>query len=224
MTTWSYSGIKTFDQCPKKYYHLKVAKDVKDVGSEASIYGTDAHKAAEDHVKVGAPVPPRFKYIEPTLEALKAIPGEKHCEMKLGVSLTNDGYAPCGFFDKDVWWRGVADLVITNEDKGFVVDYKTGRNAKYADTKQLDLLAGAVFLHFPNIVRLKSALLYVVSDEFIHKEHVRDELADYMGVFAPVLDRLVAAEESGVWNANSGPLCGWCPVASCEHQRNRKWK
>lgn len=222
MTTWSYSSIKTFDQCPKKYYHLKIVKDVKDEGNEASIYGNEAHKAAEDHVKDGTPLPARFKFMEPTVEALKAIPGDKHCELKLGVRKVDGGYEPCGFFDKGVWWRGIADLVIDNGEKGFVVDYKTGKNAKYADTKQLDLLAGAVFLHFPNIVRLKCALIYVVSNEFVRKEHERGELDTYMGTFDGELQRLEAAEASGVWNANSGPLCGWCPVTSCEHQRKGK--
>ena len=27
---WSYSSITLFDQCPKKYYHLRVAKDIKE--------------------------------------------------------------------------------------------------------------------------------------------------------------------------------------------------
>jgi hypothetical protein len=51
MTAWSYSSIKTFDQCPKKYFHLKVIKDVKDDPGEAAIYGTDAHEAAEHYIK-----------------------------------------------------------------------------------------------------------------------------------------------------------------------------
>ena len=54
---WSYSSIKTFQQCPKKYYHLKIAKDVKDEGSEATIYGQELHKAAEDFIKEGKPLP-----------------------------------------------------------------------------------------------------------------------------------------------------------------------
>ena len=48
MTAWSYSSIKTFDQCPKKYFHLKVIKDVKDTMGPEAIYGTKAHTAAED--------------------------------------------------------------------------------------------------------------------------------------------------------------------------------
>jgi hypothetical protein len=34
---WSYSSIKTFDQCPKKYFHLRIKKDFKDEDSTATI-------------------------------------------------------------------------------------------------------------------------------------------------------------------------------------------
>ena len=83
---WSYSSIKTFQQCPKKYYHLKVAKDVKDEGSEATIYGQELHKAAEDFIKQGIPLPPQFAFMQEALDALNKIPGEKHCELKLGIA------------------------------------------------------------------------------------------------------------------------------------------
>jgi hypothetical protein len=219
MTTWSYSSLKTFEQCAKKYYHLKVLKDVKDVGSEATIYGNEAHKAAEDYVSAGTPLPARFSYMQKTLDALLAIPGEKHCELKLGVELSDTGYLPCEFFGEEVWWRGIADLLIINGDTGYLVDYKTSKNAKYADTKQLDILAAAVFTRFPQLRKLKSALAFVVSNEFVKKEHTSDLSKSYFATFTPELDRLSVAENTGVWNANSGPLCKFCPVTTCEHNR-----
>jgi len=219
MTTWSYSSLKTFEQCAKKYYHLKVLKDVKDEGSEATIYGNEAHKAAEDYVSAGTPLPARFNYMQKTLDALRAIPGEKHCELKLGVELSDTGYLPCEFFGEEVWWRGIADLLIINGDTGYLVDYKTSKNAKYADTKQLDILAAAVFTRFPQLRKLKSALIFVVSNEFVKKEHTSDLSKSYFATFTPELDRLSVAEDTGVWNANSGPLCKFCPVTTCEHNR-----
>lgn len=222
MTAWSYSSIKTFDQCPKKYYHLKVAKDVKDEPGEAAHYGTMVHEAAELYIRDGTPIPEKFAYMRPIVERLEAIEGEKHCELKLGVKKTEAGYAPCGFFDKDVWWRGIVDLVIVNGTKAHMVDYKTGKSAKYADTKQLDLMAGAMFVHYPELEVVKSALAFVVSKDLITKEHRREELDTYLNVFADQLDRLEGAELSGVWNPKSGPLCGWCPVVECAHHRPRR--
>jgi hypothetical protein len=221
MTTWSYSSLKTFEQCPKKYFHLKVVKDVKDEGSEATIYGQEVHKAAEDFIKLGTPVPERFAYLRDTLEALNKIEGDKRCEMKLGLKLTDDDYAPCGFFDKEVWWRGIADLVIIQGDTAYSVDYKTSKSAKYADTKQLDIVAAALFVHFPQLTKIKSALCFVVSNEFIKKDHFIENRNKYFETFDPLLDRLTGAEDSGVWNPISGPLCRYCPVVHCEHNSKR---
>lgn len=218
---WSYSSIKTFDQCPKKYHHLRILKDFKDEDSTATIYGKELHKAAEDFIKEGTPIPPRFSFINDTLEALKKIEGEKHCEIKLGIAKRNGKFVPCDFFAKDVWWRGIADLLIINEEKqtAYLVDYKTSKNAKYADTKQLDLLAGAVFTHYPKIMEIKSALLFVVSNEMVKKKHEFMMQLSYLNSMEPELTRLEAAIKTNVWNPVSGPLCKFCPVTSCAHNR-----
>ena len=219
MTAWSYSSIKTFDQCPKKYYHLKVAKDVKDIPGEAALYGTAVHEAAEHFVKDGTPIPEKFAFMRPIVEKLNSINGDKHCELRLGVTAELE---PCGFMAKNVWWRGIVDLVVIDGAKAYMVDYKTGKNARYADPKQLDLMAGALFVHYPELETIKSALLYVVSNELIPKTHTRDKMGMYLSVFEDELERLEGAELSGVWNPKSGPLCGWCPVVECEHHRPRR--
>lgn len=222
MPAWSYSSIKTFDQCPKKYFHLKVAKDVVDTPGPEASYGTNAHAAAEAYIKHDTPIPPQYDVMRPVAERLAAFPGDKHCELKLGVKRGEGGYVPCDFFDKDVWYRGIIDLLIVNGTRAHLVDYKTGKNAKYADTKQLDLMAGAVFVHFPGVEFIKAGLAYVVSEEFPRKEYRRGE-GDSLAVFSTQLDRLEAALENGVWNAKSGPLCGWCPVGDkCEHWKPRR--
>ena len=224
MPAWSYSSIKTFEQCPKKYYHLKVAKDVKDEPGEAADYGTAVHLAAEEFVRDGKPIPEKFSFMRPILEPLAAKQGEKLCEMRLGVAKTDTGFEPCDFFGKNVWYRGIVDLLILDGEKAWMIDYKTGKNAKYADMKQLDLMAGALFIKYPGLKVIKSALAYVVSQEFPKKIHYRKHLDEYMSVFEDQLFNLDSAMENGVFNAKSGPLCPWCPVTTCEHwkpKRNR---
>ena len=222
MTAWSYSSIKTFEQCPKKYYHLKVAKDVKDEGGEAAQYGVEAHEAAENFIKHGTPIPPKYAVIAPAAHGVASLKGDKHTELKLGVVKTDAGFEPCDFFAPNVWWRGIIDVLVVDGSRGRMLDYKTGKSSRYADMKQLDLMAGAVFVHFPDVVQIKSALAFVVPGDFLAKVHVRDNLSQYMSVFDRQLDRLDAALESGVWNPISGPLCGWCPVTDCQHHRPRR--
>jgi RecB family exonuclease len=222
VTAWSYSSIKTFDQCPKKFFHLRVAKDVEDVAGPEASYGTDVHKAAELYIKEGTPIPEKYAFIRPYVEELDRRAGVKYAELKVGVRKEDGAYLPCGFFDKGVWYRGVIDLLVVDGARAWMVDYKTGKSAKYADMKQLDLMAGAVFTHFPEVKTIKSALLYVVSKEFPKKTHVREKQGEYLSVFSTQLDRLDSAMENGVWNPKQGPLCGWCPVKACEHNQPRR--
>ena len=85
---WSLSSIKTFDQCPKKYYHVKVAKDYEEnFETEAILYGNEFHKAAEDYV--GGTVDkldPRFDYAKTVLDKLLSMKGEKLCEYRMGLT------------------------------------------------------------------------------------------------------------------------------------------
>ena len=216
---WSYSSLKTFQQCPRKYYHTKVAKDVKDSDTQATLYGKSVHSAAEEYIRDGVALPPQFGYLEPMLEQLKEIPGEKHCELRLG--LTED-LEPCDFFADNVWWRGIADLVIIDKEKklAYSVDYKTSKNARYADIKQLDLVATALFKHFPEVERIKSALMFVVSNEFVRAVHKPENIEIYLEKPKQDFNRLTAAFNNDVWNAMSGPLCRFCPVRQCEHNKS----
>ena len=162
--TWSYSSLALYQQCPKKYYHLKVAKDIKEELGEAITFGNEIHKIAEEYVAKDKPIPEKYKSIEAALKALKDMEGDKLCENKLGLTVD---FEPCGFFDKKVWWRGVADLIILQGDTILTVDYKTGKKSQYADLKQLEILALALFKHYPQVKRVKAGLLFLFADDFI---------------------------------------------------------
>jgi hypothetical protein len=225
MTAWSYSSITLFEQCPKKYYHLRIAKDIKEPESDAMNYGKDLHLAAEEHIRDGKPLPEKYAYIQELLDKLKDIKGEKLCENKLAVKLTTDNrLIPCDFFDKDVWYRGIADLIILDREnqEARIIDYKTGKSAKYADTKQLKLLAACVFTHYPEVKVIKAGLLFVVSKEFIKEEYSTHHRLAYFEQFKPLVNQLDACISNGVWNPKKNFTCSkWCPVKSCAHNGER---
>jgi hypothetical protein len=173
------------------------------------------HKAAEDYIGKGVPVPEKFAFITPVLDVLNAIPGTKHCEYKMG--LTED-LEPCGFFDKKVWYRGIADLIIINDQVAHIIDYKTGKSAQYADTKQLELMALAVFKHFPTVERAKTGLAFLVCDDFVKANFTKYEAPEKWLNWIQETDKLEAAHESGVWNAKPNFTCRkFCSVMDCEH-------
>ena len=135
---WSFSSLKTFEQCPRKYYHTKVAKDVVEPDTTATMYGKSAHTVAEEYIRDNKPIPPAFEYMKGTLDALNKLEGEKLCEVKLGLTKNLEA---CAFNAPTVWWHGIADLVVINRKKGLAhsVDYKTSKSARYADRKSTRL-------------------------------------------------------------------------------------
>lgn len=162
---WSFSRIKAFETCPKQFYHVNVLKQFPFEETEAMRYGTEFHKAAEDFIRDGTPVPGRFDFALPALEALAAKPGEKLCEQKLGLTAELE---PCGFFDKGVWFRGIVDLLIIDGDEATIVDYKTGKSARYAEKGQLELMALSVFRHFPQVQKIRAGLIFVIANDFVN--------------------------------------------------------
>ena len=215
---WSYSSLKLFEQCPKRYYEEKVIKSIPFTQNEAALYGEQLHKAAEEYIRDGVPIDPRFDFIQPYLDKLNAIEGVKFCEMKLGVKRVEGRLAPCDFFDSDVWFRGVADLVILDGDRAWVVDYKSGKSAKYADVRQLALMAAALFLKYPEIKKIKTSLLFVVSKEFIKEDFEKEYGLSVFAELNGLLTARDAAYESDVWNPRPNGLCGrFCGVLSCAH-------
>ena len=213
--TWSYSSLDLFNQCPHKYYRLKVKKDIKEPISDHLVYGLDVHKAAENFIGKGTPIPEKYKFIEPALLKLKAYEGEKLCEYRMGLTKNLE---PCKFFDKGVWWRGVADLIILNGDSAKIVDYKTGKSSKHADTKQLEILSLAVFKHFPQVKRVKGGLLFVVANDFVKGDFDAGQTDVYWQRWLTNTAQLEKAFEVNVWNPRPNFTCkNWCPVKDCTH-------
>ena len=214
--TWSYSSINLFQQCPQKYYRLRIKKDIVEPPQEHLLYGTAVHAAAEEYVRDGTPIPAKYAFIKEQLDALVKIKGAKYCEYEMGL---NKNLQPCEFKAEDVWWRGIADLIIINGSKCFLVDYKTSKSSKYADTKQLELLSLAIFKHFPQVKKIKAGLLFLVVNDFVTREYENDEGKGK--AWLQWLDATHTLETSmavDVWNAKPNFTCkNFCPVIDCIH-------
>ncbi len=215
ITPWSFSRLKAFEQCPKQFFHLKIAKDYEDKVSEAMLYGTKAHLIAEEYIRDGKPIPKAFAYMEGPLQALSNKRGNKFTEMKLGLTAE---LKPCKFNSKDAWFRGIVDLVIIKDDKALIVDYKTGKNPQNADKGQLELMALAIFKYFPFIDNIKAGLLFTVKRVFITSEYNVADSETLWKNWKERHDRMKMALSSNVWNPHPSGLCyRHCPVVECAY-------
>jgi len=213
---WSFSSLKTFTTCPKKFYHTKVLKDIKEPEGEQALYGKLVHEVAELYIRDGKEIPEKFAFIKPALDSLLKIQGEKLCEFKMALT---EKLEPCDFFDPDCWFRGVADLLIIDREKGEarVIDYKLGKS-RYADLGQLELMALAVFKMFPEIKKVKGGLLFLAEDKFVPSVYEVEQQHRYWGNWMPKVMMLEGAYSADIWNAKPNGLCkNHCWVSSCAH-------
>jgi hypothetical protein len=212
--TWSHSALKDFEGCGRRYYEIRVLKNYPSPETEQIRYGKELHTAEENFVRDGTALPPQFSFIQPTLDALMAKPGRKYPEYEMALT---EKLTPCGFKDENMWVRGVADLLIVNDDDltARIVDYKTG-NDKYPDRDQLTLMSLMVFQHFPHIRQVDSALLFVVKETMVKHRMSREDVESGWWQYRLRLAKLYASFSNNVWHPNQTPLCGWCPVRSCE--------
>jgi len=213
---WSFSSLKTFTTCPKKFYHTKVLKDIKEPEGEQALYGKLVHEVAELYIRDGKEIPEKFAFIKPALDSLLKIQGEKLCEFKMALT---EKLEPCDFFDPDCWFRGVADLLIIDREKGEarVIDYKLGKS-RYADLGQLELMALAVFKMFPEIKKVKGGLLFLAEDKFVPSVYEVEQQHRYWGNWMPKVMMLESAYSADIWNAKPNGLCkNHCWVSSCAH-------
>ena len=213
--SWSFSSIKNFNNCPKQYYHLKVLKEYPMEETEAILYGNRFHKAAEEYLRDGTELPKEFEQFKEALDKIvEMYPGEIHCELKF--ALTED-LEPCDFKSREAWWRGIADLLILDGDRAFVVDYKTG-SAKYADQGQLELMALAVFKYFPHIRYVKAGLFFVVGRSFPKVGYTYEDQDKLWVKWLSEYGRMRTAHDTGVFNPRPSGLCKkHCPVVECVH-------
>ena len=213
--TWSYSALSEYIKCPKKYYEIRVAQNYTVIPSEKMIYGTEVHKALEDYVKDGVELAKNYQRFKDAVDELIKIPGVKYAEYEM--ALTRDK-TPCAFDSDNRWVRGIVDLLIVDGDTAFIVDYKTGSN-KYPDPKQLRLMSLMTFAHFPDVVKIKAGLLFLMHNSFITEEYHRKDIINSWEKFTQPLQRLDLSYINNSWVPNPSPLCRYCPVTSCDFHK-----
>lgn len=209
---WSFSGLKDFIGCPKRYQEVKVLKNFEQKFNEAAQYGNKVHEALEKYVKDGTELPLNYQQFKAWADALIQLPGQKLTEHRMALTVDRQ---PCTWAAKDMWVRGIADLLIIDGEHARVIDYKTG-SERYPEPKQLKLMALLVFSHYPEVKKVSGALMFIMKNVIIDEEYTRDIIDELWAAFTPDLERLSQAYENNVWPANPSALCRFCPVNTCQ--------
>jgi ATP-dependent exoDNAse (exonuclease V) beta subunit len=210
---WSYSALRKFITCPRQYNEVKIKQTYIEPETEVMSYGREVHKALEELITLNKPLPENYKKFNYLMAFISTMPGIKYAELQLAVDHSKTS---CDFNSPDYWVRGICDLFIADGAEGYLLDYKTGSD-KYADTRQLKLMAALAFHRFPEIYNIKAGLLFVTREKFIDEEYSREDLNNLWSIFDNDLRRLEHSFKEDWWPTNPSGLClKHCPVLSCE--------
>jgi PD-(D/E)XK nuclease superfamily len=216
---YSYSAIKQFLTCPRQFAEVKIWKNVVTAPTSATDFGVRAHSAFEDFIAKGTPLPADMCAYQKLADTLNAAPGQKHCEIKYGLTAAME---PCAFFGHGVRIRGVADLTVRNGTKVHIVDYKSGKDTR-PDTSQLELMALMEFAANPECQEVTGALLFFIAGSMTKNVWTRDDVPRLWAKWLALMDKADRAIEAGVFQESPSGLCrGWCPVTECHHWQEKK--
>lgn len=217
---WSYTSLDDFVNCPRAFYEKRVIKSVKDEGGPHLDWGNLVHKAFELRQRDGTTLPDTLAMHEPYMRKLLDLPGTHTVERKVALDKRRQ---PCGFFDKNVWFRGIIDYTKLHGERALLIDYKTGK--PHAKFKQLKLFALHVFAEHSTIEEVECRFYWTKTETSTGQTYNRRDIAQLWSEFVPDLRQYAEAFKSDTWQPRQSGLCnGWCPVQHCEFWRPKRAK
>lgn len=215
---WSYSRLKAYEDCPRRYYETSVLKDKwPEARSEQLDWGDQAHKALAGALR-GTPLSRKWQLYQPWVDKVAAIEGERLVEDDCRWAIDRQ-FKPVPWFAKDVWLRCIADVVIFNPTKpaAVVYDWKAGKSSN-VDPMQLTLTSLMLLAQFPKLRAVGSSFIWLQEDYETKQTLYRTDAADHWALLMPRVERLQEAVMKENFPPQPGRFCrNWCPVKSCEY-------
>ena len=216
----SYSFLNEEANCPRKAYHRYVARDLpREEKSDAQKEGIQVHSAFERRINEGTPLPSLFLKWEPVgdmfdryVKRFAEHGGFIRAELKLAM---NANHKPVDFWNKSGWLRGVIDVAVVfpGYRTAQLWDWKTGKVRE--DPQELEIQGLLLKAAHPKLENITGRYVWL-KDEKLGTEH---DLSDTDRTAASVRAQLSEIQRRKDWPARPNPLCAFCPVKSCEHNR-----
>lgn len=217
--SWSWSRLKNYRTCPKRHYHLDLAKDVKEEESEQLKWGHSVHAALAKRVDQGFILPAEMSRYDKWVQRIFSTRGPDvkiKVENKLAI---DEQFQPCGFFDGAAWFRAVVDVLAVLPPAAraaYTIDWKTGNVDP--EFEQLALSAQTVFSHYPDVDEVLAIYVWLGHDTETVKIYRRGELQDMWNSVLPLVKEMKLAADTVTYPPKPSGLCKrYCPITSCPY-------
>ena len=216
---YSYSLLNDYKICRRRCFHKWIARDVpKEAPTPAMKMGTDFHEGMALRLDKAEPLPAAFKQHEPFAQEIEAfLEKDGHrwtllVEQKMGI--TENGQ-PCDFFADDVWFRGVADVVLADRPCAWMGDWKTGN--VWEDPTELRCHAMLLKAHMPELKSIAGNYIWLKAG----RVGMPYDLSDTEKMFTNIREIVDDMLHNDMRVPSPGPLCKYCPVTrqQCMHRK-----
>lgn len=216
--SFSWSKLKNWRTCPKRHYHVDIAKEFQE-DTEELRWGNRVHSSLASRISKGSPLPSEMSSYE---EWARSIANERtpfvtvKVEQKLAI---DNNFGPSDWFSPATWFRAVVDVAILAPGGRFAVtvDWKTGNTIK-PDFEQLGLSAETIFAHHPQIEWVGAAYGWLGHDAVTRKIYQRGAMHETWNRVLPDVRQMEEAARTLTYPPKPSGICvHWCPVTSCPH-------
>lgn len=207
----SYTALKMYENCPKRYYHQRITKEVKDSAGVATVYGERVHKQLEEYLKDPTTgLPEETTALKPLCDTVvNSTTDGGMILVEQEYTLTSD-LKPTTWFAPDAWLRFKLDvLAIRPNGRAIVIDWKTGK--RRPDFDQLEMFALAVFSFWPLADRVSSMFVWTKENATDRETYKREHLDDMWTRLLTRIHRVERSLETDNWPAKPSGLCKFCP-------------
>lgn len=216
--SWSFSKLKNYETCPKRHYHVDVARDVKEPESEELKFGNTLHDLLAKRLgPAKTPLPEGWEKYEPyaaKVDMPVGYPrGKLLVEQKMAIKRD---FSACDWRSNEAWYRGIADVLKIVGPVALLVDWKTGKVSE--ESQQLVLAAACVFAAHPEVQKIRAEFVWLKHDATTREDVNRADMPMMWANLMPRIEELQAANEKTIYPPKPGFLCKkWCPCTMCPH-------
>ena len=198
---YSYSAIKTYEECPSKYKFSRILRLPQPTGPAAE-RGTLIHAEIENLIKGGlALVSAELEHLTISIQSWRDLNAQSELEFAFDKHWNAVDYK-----SDSAIFRGIIDLYMEHEDHAVVIDFKTGKERDYQD--QVRVYSAAILATKPHINSVRNIIEFI--DLKKAKEYTAIRRENLNELKSLLIGRLMAVELDTIYAPNPNQFCKWC--------------
>ena len=210
----SYSMLHCFrDICAHQGQARYIDKTIKFVETAATKWGNDVHTAFEHRVGGQKPLPLAMQQWEKY-----AIPFDGRQALTETWFYVDINGKACDRFARNKFLHGKVDLVLVENSKAYIGDWKTG-NSKYEDPFELAINAVLLQAKYPKLKHVVGQYIWLKDDRASKVYDLSDTKATWDEICS-LMSTIYNYRAIGEFPKRKGPLCGWCQRWDCSDNSN----